>query len=448
MSALPIVDAVTAVLIHRGEMLMVRRQPHLLAFPGYQAFPGGKVDRSDPDQPTGLHRLDTHPHRLGQALLRELREEIGIDLRSLPGLRELHHLGSALTPPVAPLRFNTHFFRIDLDQRPALTLDPGEAADAGWASPAEWQRRYQTGELLVAPPTLAVIEALSRDADALHIPGLARDFESGPMPVIEPLIGVRQLRVLSKTLPPATATNCFVLGDEGARQVLVDPSPTDDGEMERLLAAIAGYRIEEIFLTHHHPDHRERADVMARRLGVPLGLSRETEQHLRRTAPGFLEGLVLRHYQDGDVLTRWLGQPLRVLAVPGHDEGQLALMPDNRAWCLVGDLIQGVGTVVIHRPEGHMGRYFQTLERVIALAPRVIIPSHGFAMGSTYRLEETLRHRREREAQVLALHQAGQDEDAMLAAIYPSLDPRLLPLARANIRSHLEKLVEDGALPA
>ena len=74
----------------------------------------------------------------------------------------------------------------------------------------------------------------------------------------------------------------------------------------------------------------------------------------------------------------------------------LALMPADRAWCLVGDLIQGVGTVVIHKPEGNMRRYFDSLQRMIDLDPEVIVPSHGLAMGTTFRLRETLRHRRQR----------------------------------------------------
>ena len=48
-------------------------------------------------------------------------------------------------------------------------------------------------------------------------------------------------------------------------------------------------------------------------------------------------------------------------------------------------------TVVISEPEGDMTTYFQTLEKVIALQPSVIIPSHGIPMGGTYRIEATLQ---------------------------------------------------------
>jgi glyoxylase-like metal-dependent hydrolase (beta-lactamase superfamily II) len=205
---------------------------------------------------------------------------------------------------------------------------------------------------------------------------------------------------------------------------------------------------DEILLTHHHPDHRQYANQLAERYDVPLAMSDDTRKRIKAKEPNYFGELVLRTYSAGDVVTRWLGQAVRIVPVPGHDEGQLALMPDNKAWFLVGDLIQGIGTVVIAAPEGHMGRYFATLEQVIALDPAVILPSHGQAMGSTYRLRETLKHRQLREASVLELFNNGHTPDAMLPLLYQGVDQRLWPLARMNIESHLTKLREEGRIPA
>src|SRR3546814_19269597 len=105
----------------------------------------------------------------------------------------------------------------------------------------------------------------------------------------------------------------------------------------------------------------------------------------------YFQGLAVHHYREGDVICRWLGRPVKVYEVPGHDEGQLALMPDDLAWCIVGDLIQGIGTVVIAKPEGDMRKYFATLERLIALNPRVIIPPHGMALGTVIRYSDVGR---------------------------------------------------------
>lgn len=443
-------EAVTAVLHHGDEIFMVRRQPALTSFPGYWAFPGGKVDREDADAPvrTGAWCAGIEP-RLVQALVRELREECHFDLDAAAAAGEveaLHLFGNALTPPIVPARFNTLFYRVQLRSRPQIVLDTGEVDQFRWARPADLMAEYLDGQLLLAPPTSASVALFSKGGGTTPSDVALEEFHKERMPIIGPIHGLRVLPVRSNTLPPAFHTNCFLLGDEGTHRILVDPSPWNNEELDALYARVLPFDVREIFLTHHHPDHCERADVLARRLKVGIALSADTSERIARRSPGFFDGLTQRIVGDGDVVMHWLGRPVRALAVPGHDEGQLALMPDDRAWCIVGDLIQGVGTVVIHKPEGNMARYFASLERIIALDPKVIVPSHGLAMGTTFRLQETLRHRRLREATVLEMHREGKTEDQMLAAIYRDLDPRLLPLARQNIESHLDKLREEGAV--
>jgi glyoxylase-like metal-dependent hydrolase (beta-lactamase superfamily II)/8-oxo-dGTP pyrophosphatase MutT (NUDIX family) len=442
-------EAVTVVLQHDQDILVVRRHPALASFPGYWAFPGGKVDKADGEAPprTGAWSAG-HDARQLQALARELKEEIGFDLDAAAERGEivsLHSFGHALTPAIVPVRFDTVFFRIELSVRPPIELDTGEVDRYRWEHPAQLQAEYLDGQLLLAPPTSAAVMRLAAGEGGTGSEAVSLDDnDKERLPIIQAIWGLREIPVRSNTLPPALHTNCFLLGDDGAHRVLVDPSPWNDDECEELFNVVAPLGVKELFLTHHHPDHCERADALARRLGVGIALSVDTAERIAWRTPRFFDGITQRLVGDGDIVTHWLGRPVRALAVPGHDEGQLALMPDDRAWCIVGDLIQGIGTVVIHKPEGHMGRYFRSLERIIDLAPKVIVPSHGIAMGTTFRLEETLRHRKLREASVLELHRAGQTIDQMLATIYRDLDPRLLPLARENIETHLEKLREEG----
>lgn len=443
----PIIDAVTALLMHQGELFLARRHQALAAFPGYHAFPGGKVDRGDADRAPDSRRFAALEPGPARALIRELQEELGFDLEQHPDVHSVRPIGRVLTPPVFPVRFDTRFYAIELNGRPDFALDEAELSGGEWAGPRHWLDRYERGELLLAPPTLIALQTLAADAraDTLDFGDIA---DEPAIPMIEIVHGVRQYFVRSNTLPPAAHTNCFLIGDAGARRILVDPSPCNREEMERLLRATGTKGFDEIFLTHHHRDHCEHADEIARRCQVPVGMSEWTRDALARDQPGFLQGIEVRLYRDGDEVTQWNRQPVRALAVPGHHEGQLALMPDDRAWCIVGDLIQGIGTVVIAPPEGNMRRYFASMERVIGLAPRAIYPSHGGALGGVHYLQQALGHRRQREAQVLALHQAGHSIDQMLPVIYKDVDPRLMPLARINIESHLEKLREEGLIAA
>jgi glyoxylase-like metal-dependent hydrolase (beta-lactamase superfamily II) len=388
------------------------------------------------------------------ALVRELHEELGIDLVDIErrgGLVELTEIGYAVTPPFVGRRFATWFYRLRLADKPMLTLNTAEHTSGDWATPAQWLEEYMAGELLVVPPTLFTLQHLAEDSGTpwlTRFAALGKPPAGYPLREISPLYGVDVIMVRSNTLPPAKHTNCFVIGDGGsqATRLVVDPAPRDDDELDRLYTQVRG-RVDAIFITHHHIDHSERANVLARRCDVPVLLSADTQQRIAADQSGYFRDLSkVQQVSDGDVVTYWGGHAVRALAVPGHDAGQLALLPDNRAWCLVGDLIQGIGSVVIAPPEGDMAWYCATLEKVIALGPRAIFPSHGLALGGTHYLQAALDHRREREKQILQRYRRGVGEDDMLDDIYAGTPGPLLPYARTNIRSHLAKLRAEGAI--
>ncbi len=444
-----IIDAVTAILLHGPDMFITRRQVHMPAFPGYWAFPGGKVDKTDGEEPLPYPLLQGHDPKKMRALDRELREELEFDLFAAMDRGEVisfHEVGEATTPSIVPVRFRTHFYRIELSQRPQINAHLGETAEWAWMPAQTLREKMAKGRLLAAPPTrIAVEHVAERPQDTGNIHGF--EFRFNPdmeIPWMEPIAGINMFAVQSNTIPPADRTNAFLLGDEGSRRILVDPSPGSREELARLDTLIDTLKVDELFLTHHHPDHREYADVIARRLRIPMGMSEDTHARISKRKPAFFEGVEVKIYREGDVLTQWQGENINIYAVPGHDEGQLALMPDSRMWCIVSDLIQGVGTVVVGGPEGNMRKYFDSLQRVIDWNPDVIIPSHGIALGTTYRIQETLKHRKVREEQIVTLHADGKTPQEMLPVIYVGLDPRLAPLALVNINSHLQKLREEG----
>ena len=442
-------DAVVAVLRVNDQICAIVRQSHLLSFPGYHSFPGGKVDRTDADtlpEAPGLEGLE--PQQFN-ALCRELQEELCFDL--IAGLRDgtilrVQPLALALAPPFDFVRFRSQFYRIDLVCKPELTPDSGEIAELMWNTPNELLEHFRTGDALMVPPTRWLLEGLADNMDCGDLGDLSPKFDyDHEVPCMEVLHGLRTLHVPSQTLPPATRTNAFRIGDADAPQLLVDPSPESKDELTRLLQTLASDPPELVFLTHHHPDHHQFANVLARRLGLPVCISADSHGRIRaKHGFDYFDGVEVRLVGESDVMTRWHGEDVRVYSVPGHDEGQLALAPESLRWFIVGDLIQGVGTVVISAPEGDMAKYFCTLERVIDLNPDVIIPSHGIPMRSVHRLSVTLQHRRERELRILELHQSGHRNQAILETVYEGVDERLLPYAMRNIESHLVKLREEG----
>ncbi len=245
---------------------------------------------------------------------------------------------------------------------------------------------------------------------------------------------------LSNTLPPASRTNAFLIGD-----VLVDPSPKDEDELRKFLETIKDSSIKRIFITHHHGDHHQYSREIAKFFGAPLYMSRFTRDRLLKLGgKNYFDDVDVCVVSEGEEMGRWLESAVRVYEVPGHDEGQLALAPDNMKWFIAGDLFQGIGTVVVGGEEGDMAAYFKTLKKVIELAPRAVYPSHGIALGGAHILEKTLKHRRLREEQVKALYRKGHSIEEILEKIYFDIPDGLKKYALANISSHLKKIKDEG----
>jgi len=445
-----IVDAVSIVMTCGEEIFAIQRQNFLNAFPGYWAFPGGKVEKEDGTfyiEHSVTEKVD--PVLFGAAV-REGQEELGIDLRAeiLAGrVRSVDLLGLAVTPDFNPYRFSTYFFKIDFTEKVDFVIDRNEARLAEWMSCENLLKRFNLGEILAVPPVIKVIETLGRSPDTKSIEDLNFAYDNTQyVPYIESIRGMRQIMPLSHTLPPATRTNAFLIGDTGSTRILVDPSPKDEEEYRKFKNTLSLFGVDKILITHHHPDHYERTDILANELNVPVMLSQYTYDRITEKRPDYFSGITIQFLKQGDVVTKWISRDVVVMNIPGHDEGQVALHADDFSWFLAGDLFQGIGTVVIGGNEGDMKKYFETLEMIIKLSPKVVFPSHGIGLGGTSILEKTLEHRKLREKQILALHQEGLRPEEMLEKIYSEVSRELWPYALENIFKHLQKLRAEKAI--
>lgn len=445
-----IIDAVSIVMTCGDEIFAIQRQNFLTAFPGYWAFPGGKVEVGDEN--FSLEHLLTSnlEARLFGAAVREGQEELGIDLRKeiIEGrVRNVDFLGLAITPDFNPFRFATYFFKIDFTEKVEFVVDRNEAHVAEWMRCDELLDQFKKGQILAVPPVIKVIETLSKAPKTQEIKDLNFAYDHTQyVPYIESLKGVRQIMPLSHTLPPATRTNAFLIGEKEEGRVLIDPSPRDEEEYQKFKNTLALFGVDKILITHHHPDHYERSNTLAKELNVPILLSQYTFNRIEKKIPGYFSGIQTIFIKENDVVTKWLGHDIIVMEIPGHDEGQVAVYSRDLSWFLAGDLFQGIGTVVIGGEEGDMHKYFSTLERIIELSPKVVFPSHGIGLGGTNILQKTLEHRRLRETQILALYLEGLTPEEMLEKIYAEVKKELWPFALKNIHKHLHKLKIDGRI--
>ncbi len=475
-------DAAVVILYRRVgdgvETYWIKREATLTFAGGYYAFPGGRVDATDGTVPMeGALGPDL---ALKVAAARELFEETGVLLArgiervtaeqlstarrelldrkaSFSQLLARHGLtlrgadfqeaGRWITPAFLPVRFDARFFLAEAPAHPSAEHWPGELAEGAWIRPQDALNRWKQGSALLHPPNLYALQTLAGFKSVEQTLALLKDPPHLPGNIpsrIEFQQGVRVFPLETPTLPPATHTNTYVLGN--GELLIVDPGAAAVRQYARLLALLAGLKAEgkrplAVFLTHHHADHIGGARAVADRLSIPIWCHERTADRL--------DFNVDRLLADGEVISL-SGLPTmkwRVVHTPGHARGHLCLVDEASRAAVVGDMVAGTGTIVIDPPEGDMTDYLEQLRRLRDLPVGVLYPAHGAALpDGPAKLAEYLRHREMREKKVVdALSgPAGATLQEIVLRAYDDVPPFIHPIAERSTQAVLIKLGREG----
>jgi len=247
-------------------------------------------------------------------------------------------------------------------------------------------------------------------------------------------------------------TNSYLVGSPRCGYVVIDPGPNDLGHVERLWQATQG-AVQLMVCTHSHPDHAPgawRLQALCRERGLPpppiAGLpSAPTAHPHSHFVPD-------RTLTDGErlLLPGPDGLPihtLRVVHTPGHAANHVCLVLEQDGLLFSGDHILNGSTTVIDPPDGHMGDYLDSLDRLDRLCAehhvQCILPAHGHVLQSARAAIAHLKaHRLAREAKVLAAMQTlpeGTPADWVRLA-YSDVPPALWPVAQRSLLAHVEHL--------
>ncbi|MFT3812622.1 MAG: MBL fold metallo-hydrolase [Acidovorax sp.] len=411
----------------------------------------------------------------------------------------VYHLAHWTTDPDLPKRFAVPFLVAPMPPGQAPVADEAEQFEPVWVRPADALERHAAGGFFMIYPTIRTLQRLAeyRDTEAVLAAvageqplwtstpraGLRDGKESRHMEhepeygeltlvspdgrIVHPLAWQSDHAVpLRRNLLRLTApnpgvmtgpgTNSYLVGEPATGYIAIDPGPNDPAHVQRLFDA-AGGDVRMIVCTHSHADHSPGAAplqalcVQAGRARPPiLGLpSAPTARASSQFTPD-------KALQNGELLALTTTGPegkithtLQAIHTPGHAANHLCLLLVEDALLFSGDHILNGSTTVIDPPDGNMGRYLASLDRLAALCAEHgvehILPAHGYALHDAPGVIARLKaHRLAREAKVAAAMRAlphGSLQD-WVRVVYGDVPERLWPVAQRSLLAHVEHIQE------
>lgn len=457
------------------EVLLGLRAKTMRAFPNYWAFPGGGVSSVDRAAVETLPSLAGPEAASIACIMREMSEELGL-AASGTGVAAVEHsarlaivadkkqwlplalegafpverqrirvLSHRITPPFGPVQFDNAFLHLHIghwEDVPDIDLEPQtEFTEIMWSKPTDILARWTAHEIKVAPPVVTLLMEIERTLERVN-----RNMEAAAQDIAERLPGRRSILfahgvevipIKTATLPPADHTNCYLVGDPEGEFVVVDPAVRMREDMEALATAVERHRgvPKAILFTHSHSDHLADMSLLREAFDVPVWGSDYTSKSVPCD----------RILTDGERIE--LGtQTWTVLITPGHHPGHVCLY--GQAGLVAGDMLAGIGTILVPSSTGDMNQYLAQLRRLKALKPHLVFPSHGPVVAIPDRLiDHYITHRSARHARVLEAVQNGASQLTSITKEAYADTPNAHPgLSVDQTLSHLRAHENDGAV--
>jgi recombination protein RecT len=268
-----------------------------------------------------------------------------------------------------------------------------------------------------------------------------------PVPLLK---NVMRLTAPNPGMMTGPGTNSYIIGTADTGYIVVDPGPNDAAHIQRLFEATQG-DIRMIVCTHSHSDHSPGAKPLQALCsthplihGLPSGEHASSNSYFvpdKLLQNKELLKLVSRQL-EGDLTTT-----LEVIFTPGHAENHVCLGLVEDGLLLSGDHILNGSTTVINPPDGHMGDYLNSLDRLTELCQKYdiqqILPAHGYVLNNAERVIAHLKaHRLGREEKIAGVMQAHPDGtlDDWVTKAYDDVPHHLWPVAKRSLLAHVEHI--------
>ena len=287
--------------------------------------------------------------------------------------------------------------------------------------------------------------------DAPEPPRFDLAFEAKPGEMVA--VSALTRRILANNPSPFTyrGTNTYIVGHGDV--AVIDPGPEDEAHVAAILAGLKGERIAQIVVSHTHRDHSPGARLLKAATGAPIvgcgvhvaARALAEGETAKLDAANDLDHRPDRRLLDGEMI-EGPGWRLVAVATPGHTMNHLCFHLAQENALFSADHVMAWSTSIVAPPDGAMGPYMASLEKLRARDDALYWPGHGGPVKEPARfVRAMIGHRRQREASILArLADGAMTIPALVELNYAGLAPRLKGAAALSTLAHLEDLAERG----
>jgi glyoxylase-like metal-dependent hydrolase (beta-lactamase superfamily II) len=196
----------------------------------------------------------------------------------------------------------------------------------------------------------------------------------------------------------------------GRQRALMFDTGLGISDIKQVVQRLTSFPVS-VLNSHTHNDHVSGNWQFTDIYGMDTDFTRKNAQGSRddaqaEIAPGELcgplpAGFDAKNYSTKPfTITHWLhdgdgidlgGRKLIVVATPGHTPDAISLLDEANGLLFTGDTYYP-GTIWLYRPETDLGAYEKSLERMIALAPKVrlLLPAHNVPVAEPTELPKLL----------------------------------------------------------